>query len=175
MTPTNPRFAIDADLVAGRKLAAADLRLLIVSLLAQGPHHGYEIMAAIQDRSLGYYRPSPGVLYPALIHIKEAGLASVESIATRKRYRMTAAAQPFVEERRERLAIVWDRLERNGRKLARIAAEPATSEAVLRARAALDRALRNRARANPHEQLRIAQILHRATADIVATDLPGAG
>ena len=146
--------------------------MLILSLLVTEARHGYEIIGAFQARSLGYYRPSPGVIYPALRHINVSGLASVASIGTRRRYRITPAGLGFVEERRERCVSLWDRLERGGRKLARIAAEPPAADAVLRSRAALDRALRNRTRANPDDQLRIAQILNRATSDILATEVP---
>ena len=51
---------------AGRRLASGDLQLLLLALLAEKPSHGYELIKAIEQRSGGFYVPSPGMVYPAL-------------------------------------------------------------------------------------------------------------
>jgi len=43
-----------------------ELRLIVLSLVAESPRHGYEIIKALEERSGGFYSPSPGVIYPAL-------------------------------------------------------------------------------------------------------------
>jgi Transcriptional regulator PadR-like family len=55
----------------GRKLASVDLQLLILGLLADRPRHGYEIIKALDERSKGFYAPSPGMVYPALTYLEE--------------------------------------------------------------------------------------------------------
>ncbi|HEV2332187.1 MAG TPA: PadR family transcriptional regulator, partial [Gammaproteobacteria bacterium] len=55
----------------GRKLASGDLQLVILSLLADKPRHGYEIIKDVEERSGGFYSPSPGVVYPALTYLEE--------------------------------------------------------------------------------------------------------
>ena len=55
----------------GRKLASADLQLLILGLLAEKPRHGYEIIKALDELSRGFYAPSPGMVYPALTYVEE--------------------------------------------------------------------------------------------------------
>jgi DNA-binding PadR family transcriptional regulator len=165
---TPPAFSIDPELVSGRKLAAADLRLLILSLLADAPLHGYEIIAAIQTRSRGYYRPSPGTVYPALAYIREHGQATAEKFSNRSTHRITGSGRTLLEEERDRARLLWDRLARGGRKLAQVAVDAPVSEAVSRARAALDQALRARAASEPDEERRIAQILNRAAAEILS-------
>src|SRR5215510_4450988 len=45
----------------GRKLGSGDLQLLILNLLAEQPRHGYEIIKALEERSAGFYSPSPGM------------------------------------------------------------------------------------------------------------------
>src|SRR4051812_28966729 len=50
----------------GRRLSAADLQLLLLALLEQRPAHGYELIRDLEERSGGFYTPSPGVIYPAL-------------------------------------------------------------------------------------------------------------
>src|SRR5271170_7225034 len=61
---------------SGRKFAAADLQLLILALLAEKPSHGYEIIKALDERSGGFYSPSPGMVYPALTYLEEIGHAT---------------------------------------------------------------------------------------------------
>src|SRR5438552_2370681 len=65
--------------VAGRKLAAGDLQLLILALLERNPRHGYEIIKALGEYSGGFYAPSPGMVYPALTYLEELGFATVEA------------------------------------------------------------------------------------------------
>src|SRR5580698_5224904 len=63
----------------GRKFASADLHLLILALLEDKPRHGYELIKALEERSGGFYSPSPGMIYPALTYLEEIGHATVEA------------------------------------------------------------------------------------------------
>lgn len=65
----------------GRKLASVDLQLLILGLLAEKPRHGYEIIKALDERSKGFYIPSPGMVYPALTYLEESGMPQSRSTA----------------------------------------------------------------------------------------------
>ena len=85
----------------GRKLGSADLQLLILALLAEKPHHGYEIIKALDERSNGYYSPSPGMVYPALTYLEEIGHATVEAEGTKKLYSITVAGLAHLDENRE--------------------------------------------------------------------------
>src|ERR1700678_942479 len=73
----------------GRKLGSSDLQLLILKLLAEKPRHGYEIIKELDERSKGFYVPSPGMVYPALTYLEEIGHATVEVDGTRKLYSIT--------------------------------------------------------------------------------------
>src|ERR1700732_1823040 len=84
----------------GRKLASVDLQLLILGLLADKPRHGYEIIKALDDRSRGFYVPSPGMVYPALTYLEEIGHATIEAEGTRKRYHITDAGREHLAENR---------------------------------------------------------------------------
>jgi DNA-binding PadR family transcriptional regulator len=66
------------------------VRYLILDAIAQQPRHGYEIIQAIEERSAGTYRPSPGVVYPTLQMLEELGHARVEERDARKVYAITA-------------------------------------------------------------------------------------
>jgi DNA-binding PadR family transcriptional regulator len=65
------------------------VRYLVLDAIARQPRHGYEIIQAIEERSAGTYRPSPGVVYPTLQLLEELGHARVEESEARKVYAIT--------------------------------------------------------------------------------------
>src|SRR6185295_20142237 len=60
----------------GKMLADGDLRVIVLALLEDSPRHGYDIIKALEERSHGIYSPSPGVVYPTLTFLEEAGYAA---------------------------------------------------------------------------------------------------
>ncbi len=66
------------------------VRYLVLDAIARQPRHGYEIIQAIEERSAGTYRPSPGVVYPTLQMLEELGHARLEESESRKVYAITA-------------------------------------------------------------------------------------
>jgi len=60
-------------------LSAEDLQLIMLALLKDSPRHGYDIIKSLQEHSSGLYVPSPGVVYPALTYLEDAGLAVSET------------------------------------------------------------------------------------------------
>ena len=78
---------------AGRRLASGDLQLVLLALLAERPSHGYELIKALEERSGGFYSPSPGMIYPALTWLEEVGYASVAAEGAKKLYSITATGQ----------------------------------------------------------------------------------
>lgn len=107
-----------AGLRFGRKLAAGDLQLVILALIEEQPGHGYDLIKRLEERSGGFYVPSPGVIYPALTYLEEAGLAEVESEGTRKLYRITETGRQKVEENRSMIDFTFKNLENVGDKMA---------------------------------------------------------
>src|SRR5580704_12004833 len=88
------------DFTSGRKFEAVDLQLVILAFLAERPAHGYELIKAIEERSGGFYTPSPGVIYPALTYLHEIGHTSVEQQGTRKLYSITPEGKTHLDENR---------------------------------------------------------------------------
>lgn len=88
-----------------------ELRLLLLSLIAEEPRHGYDLIKVLEERSGGHYAPSPGVIYPALALAADEGLiAEQPGTDQRRRFALTpdggrllADAQEQVVELRERL------------------------------------------------------------------------
>jgi DNA-binding PadR family transcriptional regulator len=162
----------------GRKLGAADLQLLLLHLLAEKPSHGYELIKGLEERSSGYYVPSPGMIYPALTYLEELGYARVEAEGAKKLYHPTEEGRHHLEQNREAVDSILAQLERIGRKMAQMRQAMAEGEAeeeesaegggreVWHARHELKRALRETRGASPEESRRIAEILRRAAAEI---------
>src|SRR6202789_2894727 len=73
----------------GRKLGSGDLQLLILKLLDEKSRYGYEIIKDLDERSKGFYVPSPGMVYPALTYLEEIGHATVVVDGARKLYSIT--------------------------------------------------------------------------------------
>jgi PadR family transcriptional regulator, regulatory protein PadR len=74
-----------------------NLDLLLLSVLATGPGHGYSVISRLRERSQGAFDLPEGTVYPALHRLESAGLlaSSWDRAAGRRRriYRLTAAGQ----------------------------------------------------------------------------------
>lgn len=168
----------------GRKFGAEDVALLLLSLLAQGPAHGYALREALQARSQGYYVPSPGMLYPALALLQSRGWTTVSAEGTRKSYDATPAGRQHLDQVQAHVARLWAGLDHAARKTAWVRRAWAGEPPVLgpqgedlvtgwlpefvAARSALKESLMLRSRASPAQQQQLAHILARAVADIDA-------
>ncbi|TKT80327.1 PadR family transcriptional regulator [Aquamicrobium sp. LC103] len=107
---------------AGRMLGDGDLKLITLALLAEAPRHGYDIIRELEERSSGFYSPSPGVVYPTLTFLEEAGYAASLPEGNKKVFSITDAGRTHLkdnEELVERAQRALDHLERFGRKMAK--------------------------------------------------------
>jgi DNA-binding PadR family transcriptional regulator len=166
----------------GRKFAAADLHLIILALLEEKPRHGYELIKALEERSGGFYSPSPGMIYPALTYLEEIGHATFEADGTKKLYRITDAGRQHLNENRSIVDTMLSELEHIGSRMddvrrafsgeevqgdehERFDPRRGTRE-VYEARWELKKVLRAKHKCSPEEARRIAEILRRAAAEI---------
>jgi DNA-binding PadR family transcriptional regulator len=162
-------------LPGGRKLSAADLQLLLLALLGERPAHGYELIRMLEERSGGFYAPSPGMIYPALTYLEEIGHAGVTQDGNRKLYTLTEAGRAHLDSHREQASAILDALSRIGGRMAQVreayagldAADPQAADELHDARHALRHALMRKQGCAPSEMRRIARILDRATAEIL--------
>lgn len=79
------------------------MRLYLLTLLAERPMHGYELIRLMEDQFLGLYTPSAGTIYPRLSALEAEGLVTHEEVDGRKVYRLTDAGREEVEARRGEL------------------------------------------------------------------------
>jgi DNA-binding PadR family transcriptional regulator len=160
---------------AGRRLASGDLQLVLLALLAERPSHGYELIKALEERSGGFYSPSPGMIYPALTWLEEVGYASVAAEGAKKLYSLTEAGRQYLRENQESADAMLGQLEHIGRKMGRVREifggvdedhEPGDSPEMRAARHELKQALREKRHVTAEERGRIAAILKDAAAQI---------
>ena len=68
----------------GQRLKRGFLKYAILELLAEQPHHGYQIIKELEQRFAGVYRPSAGSVYPSLQVLEEEGSLSIQEVESRK-------------------------------------------------------------------------------------------
>ncbi len=78
-----------------------DLKYVVLDLIKDKPRYGYEIIRALDERSHGFYTPSPGVVYPTLQMLEEMGYASSVERDGKKVYTVTEAGIQFLAERKD--------------------------------------------------------------------------
>jgi len=66
------------------------LRVWVLNLLEQGPKSGAELIAQIDQMTMGWWRPSPGSIYPLLEEFEQEKLVRKRSDG---RYELTDAAR----------------------------------------------------------------------------------
>ena len=80
-----------------------DVRLAVLSLLAENANNGYGLIRAIAEKTDDAWRVSPGSVYPTLSQLVDEGLVTTEG----NTYQLTEAGQAYVAEHADELAAVW--------------------------------------------------------------------
>ena len=107
------------DMRAGRMLAQGDLRLIALAFIAQEPRHGYEIIKLVEEKTSDWYSPSPGIVYPTLTYLEEAGYVTASTEGAKKLYAITAEGRVYLEANRDVVDAVLDRLSALGERINR--------------------------------------------------------
>jgi DNA-binding PadR family transcriptional regulator len=181
----------------GRMLASGDLRLVALFLIEEQPRHGYDLIKAIEERSAGFYSPSPGVVYPALTYLEEAGYATAHAEANKKLYTITEEGRAHLSDNREAIQSTLAFLAKAGEQMQRFrefaradwsaeqdraadsaADQPSAPEPdrdlkdvvpeLNQARRALKAAIKTARCGSQDQQHRAAAILRRAAAEVEA-------
>jgi DNA-binding PadR family transcriptional regulator len=163
----------------GRKLSSGDLQLLILKLLHEKSRYGYEIIKELDERSKGFYVPSPGMVYPALTYLEEIGHATVAAEGARKLYSITEPGKEHLAKNLATADALFAQFDRVGERMDRVRraldAEEGAAEADQEQRGSrelhrvwrdLKLALADKWHRSREEQQRIAAILARAAAEI---------
>jgi DNA-binding PadR family transcriptional regulator len=78
-----------------------DLKYVILDLIKDKPRHGYEIIRLLEERSHGFYTPSPGAVYPTLQYLEEMGYVEANQLDGKKIYSITEEGRKFLSERKK--------------------------------------------------------------------------
>jgi DNA-binding PadR family transcriptional regulator len=164
--------------------AHGHLRLYLLSLLAEEPMHGYELILALEERFGGTYTPSAGTIYPRLAKLEEEGLVTKTTEGRKTVYEITDAGRAELKERQHELDEIENDLTDSVRRLAdevrlsvnqamkslRADLAAAAREARTEARAA-GRTIRTDIRDTSSAQLREAEIVLNDFRHELRTDL----
>lgn len=92
---------------AGTRMGRGDVRAAVLGILAEEPMHGYQIIRAIEQRSNGMWKPSPGSVYPTLQALADEGLVTADESGGKKTYSLTDAGRAAAEAAAD-LTSPWD-------------------------------------------------------------------
>jgi DNA-binding PadR family transcriptional regulator len=88
-------------------------------LIAQAPRHGYEIIKLIEEKTGDWYSPSPGIVYPTLTYLEEAGYVTGSTEGSKKLYTITDEGKAYLDANRDVIKVVLDRLAAIGERVNR--------------------------------------------------------
>jgi DNA-binding PadR family transcriptional regulator len=95
----------------GRFLEHGDLRFVLLALIEAQPRHGYELIKAMEERTGGAYRPSPGVIYPTLSLLEDEGFVRPSGGETgRKLYEITPEGRQALQANQQTVSAVFERM-----------------------------------------------------------------
>jgi DNA-binding PadR family transcriptional regulator len=148
-----------------RLFDAGDIRLVILKLLSEQPSYGYQLIKTMEERLAGGYTPSAGVIYPTLTLLEEEGLAaSSTSEGNKKIYSVTPEGLAFLEQNKERVAALFERLEEAGEEFRR-GRSPEIMKAFMNLRGAV-MARVARGNATPEQMRSIVEAINTAAKTI---------
>jgi DNA-binding PadR family transcriptional regulator len=104
---------------ARRMLVQGDLRLIALSFIAEAPRHGYEIIKLLEEKTADWYSPSPGIVYPTLTYLEEAGYVTASTEGSKKLYAITPEGRAYLDANRDLVNVVLDRLTALGERVNR--------------------------------------------------------
>jgi DNA-binding PadR family transcriptional regulator len=84
-----------------------DVRIAILSLLAERAFNGYGLIKEITDRSGGTWHPSPGSIYPTLQQLVDEELIESSGEGKRTDFLLTDQGREWVSQHSDELARVW--------------------------------------------------------------------
>ena len=99
----------------GPRVDRGEVKFLILSMLEEGPKHGYEIMRAIEEKSQGSYVPSAGTIYPTLQLLEDMAYIQGRETDGRKVFTLLDAGRAYLAEHQEQARTAWSRFGEGGR------------------------------------------------------------
>jgi DNA-binding PadR family transcriptional regulator len=98
--------------IRSRFFGPGEVRLALLSLLADAPKHGYEVMRQLEERSGGIYQASAGTVYPTLQQLEDEGLIASDVQDGKRVYRVTDPGRGELKREDETVRRIWYRARR---------------------------------------------------------------
>lgn len=98
----------------GRRISSEELQLLVLMLLSEQSLHGYQIIKELEERSKGFYKPSPGMIYPLLAYLEESELAEVTMDGSKKEFSLTKKGKEEISEKLDEAEVLFSWLKAQG-------------------------------------------------------------
>jgi DNA-binding PadR family transcriptional regulator len=95
---------------SARMFAKGGLKYLLLDLLQERPRHGYDLIRALEERCGGLYTPSAGAVYPTLQMLEDMGAVTSTQQDGRRVYTITDAGRRLLEEHRDIVGEVHERV-----------------------------------------------------------------
>jgi DNA-binding PadR family transcriptional regulator len=151
---------------AGRWFEPGEMRLVILRLIREKPRHGYEVIKALEERFHGCYTPSAGSVYPTLQMLEDQGYVRIVEEGGKKVYHITREGERFLDENRDVLTDLGERL----KDAMHGVAGGAVGEVNIAFAQLAKRVFKDAWRSGPDSErtAKIAEILRKATSDIEA-------
>ena len=94
----------------GGRMRRGDIRTAVLAVLADGEAHGYQVMQALESRTEGAWRPSPGSIYPTLQLLEDTGLATATTVDDKRVYGITDEGRDELARRVDEAGgLPWER------------------------------------------------------------------
>ena len=97
---------------------SGEMKFVILRLLKEKPRYGYEVIKALEEKMAGYYTPSAGTVYPTLQLLEDEGYVRVVETNGKKVYHITPEGERYLEEHRDLLDEIIDRVRETVRDFA---------------------------------------------------------
>ena len=78
-----------------------DIKFILLQLIKEQPRHGYDLIKALEEQYGGFYRPSPGSVYPTLQLLEDEGHLRSETINGKRIYTITEMGEKLLAEREQ--------------------------------------------------------------------------
>ena len=85
-----------------------NVRAAILSVLADEPMHGYQIMQRLEERSGGMWRPCPGAVYPTLQLLEDQGFIKGDDVEGRRVFSLTETGKSEAAASKEAHGAPWE-------------------------------------------------------------------
>ncbi len=89
---------------------SGEIKFVILRILKEKPRHGYEVIKALEEGMGGCYTPSAGTVYPTLQLLEDQGHIRAVDAEGKKIYEVTAAGEKYLEEHKDVLEEIVDRV-----------------------------------------------------------------